>query len=126
MFKNPGKKIRRIAIILFVLFSVACIVVGIWSIPADFAIIGIPIMIAGPILAYIFALFLVGYGDLVENSAKQAANEEDKEIKTIPNYKSIKIVSDKTQHSTEISCPQCGASQFNDRNTCFSCGTKLQ
>ncbi len=79
MFENSGEKIKKIAIISFWIVVIASIILACvlgWT--EEYSYYGrrynafhaeyfFPIIIGGPLSAYISSLFLVGFGDLVEN-----------------------------------------------------------
>lgn len=81
MFDCPGKVIKKVAIVLF--WVVTCIYVILaflfgWEEVSWYAttrsvfnpLTFFGLLIGGPISAYISTLFLVGFGELVENSSK--------------------------------------------------------
>jgi len=84
IFENPGKKIKTISIIVFCLVTVLCVilafVLGMKYYPYYYgknnhiefnAPLFFGLLIGAPLTLYISTLFLVGFGDLVENSAKE-------------------------------------------------------
>ena len=82
MFKNPGRRIRRITAVVFTIISIAYIVLAFFlaklvkdSVYALLVFCGV--MLAGPFLAYLQALLLYAFGELVENSTKLAEKNEE-------------------------------------------------
>lgn len=77
MFKNPGRRIKRITAIVFTIISIAYIVGAFfisWCVK-DFEyslLVFCVAILAGPFLAYLQALLLYAFGELVENSTKLA------------------------------------------------------
>ena len=70
MFTNPGKKIKTVSIIAFWI-SILVYVVLAFTVGVDAgAGVFILLLIACPICAYLSTLFLVAFGELVENSSK--------------------------------------------------------
>ena len=70
MFTNPGKKIKTVSIIAFWISILVYIVLA-FTVGVDAgAGVFILLLIACPICAYLSTLFLVAFGELVENSSK--------------------------------------------------------
>lgn len=82
MFKNVGKKIKKLAKVVFIVGIIVFTIVNLFvSIiigkiiyaPAGFVVLLIfGIAIAGVILTYISSLFIYGFGELIDNSQKLA------------------------------------------------------
>lgn len=77
MFENPGGRIKRIATIVFTIISIACIVgaffISLCVKDSEYSLLVFCVaMLAGPFLAYLQALLLYAFGELVENSTKLA------------------------------------------------------
>lgn len=79
MFENPGEKIKKIGKIWFWISVVAYVILAFafgWTEEYGYygsytkfnAEIFFPLLIAGPLVSYISAIFLVAFGDLVENA----------------------------------------------------------
>ena len=92
MYKNTGSRIKDIAELLAGLGISLCIVLGIalflFGMAADNGVIGLPLVIAGVVIAILGSIFvwwshilLAGYGELIEETTKSAA--ELKEIKEL-------------------------------------------
>jgi len=89
LFDNPGKKIKTIAIVCFVVIVVASVICAVsFGISKRFIPdysnyshsyykrtlhpkVFFPILIGGSFAAYVSSLFLYGFGELIENSKKQ-------------------------------------------------------
>lgn len=84
MFNNVGKKIKGFAKFMFVLNLISWIVITIalfilydsvsYKIEAYFLGMAISSLILGPISAVLTSYLLYGFGELIENTAKAAAN----------------------------------------------------
>jgi len=72
MFDNIGNKIKGLAKVLFIVLVIADIIVGIVLMSLDDGLIaiGLPIMLGGPVIAWISSWILYGFGQLIENSDK--------------------------------------------------------
>ena len=72
LFHNAGTKIRRWAAALFVIETVAAVIVGIVTMMSDDDqfFVGILVMAAGVGVAFITSLFLSAFGELVESSTE--------------------------------------------------------
>ena len=79
MYRNIGKQIKVVAIVLFILFSVGCLVAGIVLIvdayrPSRVLPYALPIMIAGPVLMWVGSLFVYGFGELICKATEISRN----------------------------------------------------
>lgn len=96
LFDNAGKKIKILAIVLFGLTAISCIVLAFvfgWSnargvasvvdsvygggkstITEFHAEIFFPLLIGGPLLAWISSLFIYGFGEIIEKLSILASN----------------------------------------------------
>ena len=81
MFKNPGKSLKTYGKIVFIIFVIAAIAGGIsmfaaagnmgrYSSGAAFGMVigGIVVIAVGIFLAYLLSIFVIAFGELVENS----------------------------------------------------------
>ena len=64
-FGNVGKKIKGVAMTMFVLETIGAIVAGISLIETDF---GVLIILLGPVVALVSAWILYGFGEIVEHA----------------------------------------------------------
>lgn len=80
MFTNPGKKIKTVSIIAFWI-SILVYVVLAFTVGVDAgAGVFILLLIACPICAYLSTLFLVAFGELVENSSKPNSEKKREHV----------------------------------------------
>lgn len=77
MYDNIGGKIKKLATVIFAVLAVITIIVGgvIGMNGADF--LGMAVMVAGPILAWISSFVLYGFGELVDKTSEIARNIGD-------------------------------------------------
>ena len=101
MYKEIGKKIKKLAIVIFVLEAIVFFIgeIILMAINNDLFLVGILMMIIGPLLAWVSSFILYGFGELIdktseianntskaranvvlENSSKQSSNEELKKL----------------------------------------------
>ena len=85
MFRNTGKKIKEIAriyciigFLAFILWGIIAVVMGFLQTNAIWVGVGLFLIIWGPLSSWITALFLYGFGKLVENSDKLVMLEKEK------------------------------------------------
>lgn len=82
MFSNIGDKIKTIACVMFGLETFAALIAGLISFIESFDSYGPSILMAfvygivGPILAYILACLVYGFGELIEKAQIIANNSE--------------------------------------------------
>lgn len=69
--------------------------------------------------------FFLGVIGLIVVLAKQTCLSEEVCPVDISATTPNKTVSGNPQTAGQITCPKCGASQFNNRKTCFKCGADL-
>lgn len=67
MFKNAGGKLGLILKILCCIEMLGVFAIGIICISENMEEIGIPIMIAGPVLVWVFSLYLIGMCDMMRD-----------------------------------------------------------
>lgn len=78
MFRNVGKTVKVIAVIFFILGSIASVLLGIFSVTqvmllfGEFTAIclGIAVTVVGLIVNYVGSVLLYAFGQLVDNSDK--------------------------------------------------------
>lgn len=78
MFENPGTKIKKISVVLFWLSIIAIVILALGSMSSDNVLGGLILLIFGPIVCYISTLYIVAFGELVENTA--AIKEQRRQI----------------------------------------------
>jgi ABC-type antimicrobial peptide transport system permease subunit len=74
MFNEPGKKIKRIAIGAFIVESIAAFIGGIACMVDGGGAAGLLIMIGGFFAAWVIAIFIYGFGQLVDKTEEIAEN----------------------------------------------------
>ena len=83
MFRNPGKKIKTLSIILF---YINCVVSLIGSFALSNSLFGFDFfsflfaLAGGLLVSFVLSLFLYGFGELIENSAKSDATKRAEEL----------------------------------------------
>ncbi|MBR4780936.1 MAG: hypothetical protein IK014_06220 [Lachnospiraceae bacterium] len=135
MFDYPGEKIKTVSKVMFWLETITCVVLAfVLGIKegrygdTDFnAAIFFSFLIGGPLVAYISTLFLVGFGELVENSSVKAAavsaNSEDTISSTLNNSSKVhpqSSLAQKNKNSKIHKCQNCG--MMVNVNPCPKCG----
>ncbi|MBQ9950148.1 MAG: SHOCT domain-containing protein [Clostridia bacterium] len=68
MYRNIGKKIKSLAVVMFVLLAIVSIGLGIFLLCSSFYMmpVGIVVLVAGPVLAWISSFILYGFGELID------------------------------------------------------------
>ena len=67
MFKNSGSKIKGLSIALFVLMVLVFVIYGIKIMDYDGGT-GFIIIVVGLFLAWVYTLFIYGFGELIQNT----------------------------------------------------------
>ena len=108
LFQNPGKKIKSLSIILFcincILSLIGAFVLGRVSSVSHYGngvivlITFLLVLIGGLLVAFVLSLFLYGFGELIENSAKSDATKRAEELQAAQ----LKTASPQPQTGTEI------------------------
>lgn len=118
MFDNIGRKIKILAIVVFVLEMLAGIIAGFtfgsntdWKEPFR----AILIIIASPFLAWISAFVLYGFGQLVENSDKLVNNSN----------KLIHACDKKTNYENNQNSSQTSSTDERKFRYCDKCGKMI-
>ena len=86
MFNDIGFKIKCIAkvfcyvgIVLSVLLGIFYIFAAIEDYEPYLAVLGIMLMILGPLLSWMYSCFAYGFGQLIENTSKKEIEEDTEE-----------------------------------------------
>ncbi len=139
MYDNIGGKIKGLAKVGFIVEAIAAVITGIalMALDGDMILIGLLVMLLGPIVAWVSSWLLYGFGELIDNVCRIAANtrtlknestsfntannavnkmESSKEISTKPFFKSVST----NQTSTQRQCPHCGETITS--KICAMCG----
>ena len=66
MFNNIGKKLKTLAVVIFVLDCLAALILAIVMFSEDAAVPGIIILLVLPLVAWISSWFLYGYGEIID------------------------------------------------------------
>ena len=137
MYDNIGEKIKGLAKVMFIVEAIAAVIGGIVLLGDEFLAIGLLTLFLGPVVAWISSWLLYGFGELIDNVCRIAANtrtlknestsfntannavnkmESSKEISTKPFFKSVST----NQTSTQRQCPHCGETITS--KICSMCG----
>lgn len=153
MFRNPGGSLKTYGKIVFFIFAIAAVTGGImmfvgagnagrYSGGAAFGMVigGIILIAVGIFVAYLLAVFVIAFGELVENSTMIRKMMENGN--TVPNisrhtfnaqpevHQSVQSKPEKTvdlhkDSDTVAICPFCGKDNKIDANFCRNCGKKI-
>ena len=85
MFENIGKKIKGLVKTIFIIESVASVIIGIviLALSEEFNIIGLLVMAGGILVAWLSSWLLYGYGEIIdkltdiERNTRGAAGDSD-------------------------------------------------
>ena len=151
MYDNIGKKIKGLAMTIFIIEAIAAVIAGIFYIAAnEYMLLGLLTMAGGFLVAWISSWFLYGFGELIDKVCDIARNMHKVEntskdytttfteyrpqtteyVQTIE-YAQTNIEKDVNKGTPPVSavisngekvCPKCGTTQRADRSVCWSCG----
>ncbi|MBQ7089981.1 MAG: hypothetical protein IJN82_02580 [Clostridia bacterium] len=80
MYSDIGSKIKGLAKACFIVEAIGCIIgaIAIFSTDAvdEFAIVGILLLILGPLAAWVSSWLIYGFGELIEQCRKTAIESE--------------------------------------------------
>lgn len=86
MYKNIGKKIKGLAKVLFIVEAIVVVLTGviIISLARDYTIflVGMLVLIIGPIVAWISSWLLYGFGELIDKTCDIERNTRSGKIKS--------------------------------------------
>lgn len=113
MFDNISKKIKLASKILFFLCSLGCVIAGSVLLTVTEELLYILLLFLGPIVSYLLALLVYGFGEIVEkvisiDSKIQTNDIEEKKVnKPVERY-----WCGKCEHPGPYdgNCPKCGSS----------------
>lgn len=76
MYDNIGGKIKALAKFIFIFQAIAMFITGIvlLAVDDDLIAVGLPLMLAGPLLAWISSWMLYGFGELIEKTCQIECN----------------------------------------------------
>ena len=127
MFDNPGTKIKGLAKTFFWIEVVALVLVFLAM--GDMLFEEVAILIGGLIglavgigVAYISALFLAAFGELVESNTAIKENSALILQKLNTSLDASKAPAHRTQNTV---CPGCGTTVTPEQNFCPGCGNKM-
>ena len=69
MYENIGGKIKGFAKASFVVEAIAAFIAGFGVMVGDEIMIGLLLMVLGPIVAWVASWLLYGFGELIDNTA---------------------------------------------------------
>ena len=134
MYDNIGEKIKGLAKAGFIVEAIAAVITGIaLMVSADYLIIvGVLVLLLGPIVAWVSSWLLYGFGELIDNVCTIAANTRTSKNASTnfntannvinkmegakPFFKSVPA----NQTSTRRCCPYCGETITS--KICAMCG----
>ena len=75
-YENIGEKIKNLAKVSFIITAIVEIIAGIViaATDEDLILVGVLLMVLGPVLAWTSTLCIYGFGELIENSADNKEN----------------------------------------------------
>ena len=127
MFENPGTKIKGLAKAFFWI-EVVCVVLAILAM-GDFLfeeveglIAAVVILAVGVGIAYIGALFLAAFGELVESNT---AIKENSALILQKLNASLEAPKAPAPRVHDTVCPNCGKTVTPEQNFCPGCGNKM-
>ena len=84
MYDNIGGKIKVLAKVSFIVEAIAAVIAGIAFMIEDdeFILMGLLIMILGPVVAWVSSWMLYGFGELVDKTCEIARNTSGGEKKS--------------------------------------------
>jgi len=76
MFRNIGKKIKVLALIIFIIETAAAVITGISMMAVDEFLIpsGFLVLVAGPVVAWISSWFMYGFGEIIDKLTAKEKN----------------------------------------------------
>lgn len=134
MFDNPGKKIMQISKIVFWIVTIVSVILAFvlgfekyYYSTEFYAGIFFSLFFGVPIMAYVSTLFLVGFGELVENSKKTEAAKvleeaEEKAKEAEEKAKEAARIANASNNTNSIVCTKCGCEIAGWQNKCPNCG----
>ena len=73
LFENAGKKIKDLAIIMFVVEVIGAIISGL-ALTETSGSLALVLLFVGPLFAWVSALFVYGFGDLIDKAGSVDEN----------------------------------------------------
>ena len=84
MYDNIGKKIKGLATASFIVVAIAEVITGIALMVSDddMILVGLLVMVVGPIVAWVSSWLLYGFGELIDKTCSIERNTRGDEIKS--------------------------------------------
>ena len=119
MFDNIGSKIKNVTVVFTVIGMAVSVIAGIVVMLLEKSflnfLLGVIVIALGCFISWLTSLGMYGFGQLIENTDKLVAMQNEKEeIKTTPK----KVIEGKYRV-----CPHCGSTTRN--NVCDMCGNEI-
>ncbi len=127
MYDNIGGKIKILAKWMFAVETIAAVIIGIALMAEDVDIVGLLVIIFGPIVAWVSSWLLYGYGQLIENSDIIAAEHKrvnEKHEKVVAKNNERKQEQRKKQIKATVANPDVDTDEYIDI-TCSNCKAEL-
>jgi len=143
MFKNPGGSLKTYGKVVFFIFAIAAVIGGIMMFAGAMVLGGIVLIAAGIFVAYLLSIFVIAFGELVENSTMiRRMMENGNTIPNVPqqafvpqpvqqeNFQPVENVPEKTvdlnkESDMTVMCQFCGTANKTSASFCRNCGKKL-
>lgn len=94
MFKNVGSKVKTLAVIYFALATILSIIVGFILLFSDMILLGIGLLLLGPLSAYLLALPMITLGEVHESNRRilgYVSNDAGNQEENAPNKESTEV-----------------------------------
>ena len=143
MFNEIGKKIKTVAIVLFIIVAIGSIIAGGYLIfrPGEYYdsiktpdyITGVIIILCGIISSLISSWILYGFGELIEkvteiakNTNKTNNNANAQNDSSQSSFSAWVSKNNATKIDSDTwTCPNCGQKNANIRTVCLKCGNEI-
>ena len=131
MFKNPGGSLKTYGKVVFFIFAIAAVIGGIMMFAGAMVLGGIVLIAAGIFVAYLLSIFVIAFGELVENSTmirrmmENGAVMPDMQQSEYKPYVPQKNINLEKNIDAVAICPFCGKDNKADASFCRQCGKKL-
>ena len=141
-YEDIGKIIKKWSIIVFIFGAVACIIFGAYmqihaiDISDPMFILGVVIIIGGPIICFISSWPLYAYGELVDKTAENENNTKEilrlllkmkKEVIRLQKDQKSNNTQNTKEHDVNYCfiCPNCGELLYSGDHKCKNCGKEF-
>lgn len=128
-YDNIGGKIKGLAKLIFAILAIAAVITGfvLMAQDEDMILIGLLVVVFGPIVAWVSSLFLYGYGQLIENSdiiAAEYNRKNEKHEKDVAKSNAKKEAQRREKAKVIIANPNIADDEYIDIN-CPNCKEEL-